>query len=234
VGVMCIAPYSETDSGCHDVPLPSRSIGTTRSVTDFIVIPDIAPPCCMFIPGAMDALGNGVAGPIGMPGAMVACGFMDGDGVAGPIVIPGIGAIVGVGEGFAAFGAGVAFFAGAGVAIGIPGMGAIVGWAAKLGETVTRTKKAAMLRRVASKSTSRARLSVLQYVVHIPENRLWPRGFKTAACRITEETGLGLAPPLSACSWYASARCATRRPHAGEQLFRYRFRRTFDRPRRSR
>jgi hypothetical protein len=80
-----------------------------------------------------------------------------GAGVAGPIVIPGIGAIAGVGEGFAAFGAGVAFFAGAGVAIGIPGMGTIVGWAVSPGETVKTRKNAAMLRRVTGKSTSRGR-----------------------------------------------------------------------------
>ena len=110
---MCIAPYSGAESGCHDVPLPSRSIGIATSVEPFIVIPDI------------------------------------GDGDA--MFMPGIGAIVGLGDGFAAVGAGVVFFAGAAVAMGIPGMGAIVGCAATAGAAARETKKAAMPRRVTSK-----------------------------------------------------------------------------------
>jgi hypothetical protein len=118
----------------------------------------------MFIPGDVDGLGAGVAGPI---------------------VTPGMGAVAGVGAGFAAFGAGVAFFAGAGVAIGIPGIGAIVGWAAKPGETVTRTKKAATLRRVASKSTSRVRLGILQFVVYLPEKPAFASRFRRHRFRRT-------------------------------------------------
>ena len=150
VGVMCIAPYSGAESGCHDVPLPSRSIGTSRSVAPFIVIPAMftLSPCCMFIPGAMDALGVGDAGPMCIPGAMVPAG---GDGL-GASVMAGIGAIVGAGEGFGAAGA---FFAGAGVPIGMPGIGAIVGCAARTGEMVETIKIAATLKRVASKGTSR-------------------------------------------------------------------------------
>ena len=63
-------------------------------------------PCCMFIPGAIDDAG--------------------GAGLGG-VVIPGIGAMVGSGDGFAAAGGGVLFFFGAGVAVGIPGIGAMVG-----------------------------------------------------------------------------------------------------------
>ena len=85
-------------------------------------------------PGAIDALGDGEA--------------------FGAIVMPGIGAIVGTGEAFAGAGVGVAFLAGAGVAIGMPGMGAIVGCAAKTGETVRTVRTAATLKRVASKRTS--------------------------------------------------------------------------------
>jgi hypothetical protein len=90
----------------------------------------------VFIPGAIDALGVGDAGAMRIPGA---------------VVMPGIGATVGAGDGFATMGAGVAFFAGAGVAIGIPGMGATVGSAARPGEAVTKRMKAATLKRVASK-----------------------------------------------------------------------------------
>jgi hypothetical protein len=100
-----------------------------------------------------------------IPGAMVGFGYVDGAGVAGPIVMPGIGAIVG--EGFAAFGAGVAFFAGAGVAI--PGMGAIVGWAPRPGETVRAIRAGMTLKRVASKGTSCRRGGILRAVVrHTP------------------------------------------------------------------
>ena len=85
-------------------------------------------------PGAIDALGDGEA--------------------FGAIVMPGTGAIVGTGDAFAGAGAGVAFVAGAGVAIGMPGMGAIVGCAAKAGEMVEAIKTAATAKRVASKRTS--------------------------------------------------------------------------------
>jgi hypothetical protein len=103
----------------------------------------------------MDALGVGDAGPIRIPGAIDGPGLIVGGGGLGAIVMPGIGAMVGVGEGFATVGAGAAVLRGAGVAIGIPGMGAIVGCAAMLGETVPKTTQAAMLRRMASKGTSR-------------------------------------------------------------------------------
>ena len=137
VGVACIAPYSGAESGCHDVPLPSRSIGTTRSVAPFIVIPAmfVPPPCCMFIPGAIDALGAGDAGPMCIPGAMEL--------------------IAGAGVGVAGAGVGDAFLAGAVVGIGIPGMGAIVGCAASPGDMVMRVKTAATLMRMGSKRTSR-------------------------------------------------------------------------------
>lgn len=109
--------------------------------------------CCMFIPGAIDAAGVGDAG-MRIPGAMVGPGFTVAGGELGAVVMPGIGAIVGAGDGFAAVVAGSVFFAGAGVAIGIPGMGALVGCAARAGETATETKKAAMPRRVTSNGTS--------------------------------------------------------------------------------
>ena len=93
VRVACIAPYSGAESGCQDVPLPSRSIGTARSVAPFIVMSPMRPPpsCCMFI-GAIVAAGAALAGAVVIPGigAIVAAGAA----VAGAIVIPGIGAIV--------------------------------------------------------------------------------------------------------------------------------------------
>ncbi len=104
----------------------------------------------MFIPGAIDALGIGDGDPMCMSGAVepVAGGGL------GAVVMPGIAAIVGTGVAFAGAGVGVAFLAGAGVGIGMPGMGAIVGCAAKTGETLRTVRKAATLKRVASKRTS--------------------------------------------------------------------------------
>ena len=92
MGVARIAPYSGAASGCHDVPLPSRCIGTAMSVAPFIVISGVCvpPPRCMSIPGAMEALGVGDAGAIGSDGP----GFIVGGGL-GAIVMPGIGAIAG-------------------------------------------------------------------------------------------------------------------------------------------
>ncbi|HWT07327.1 MAG TPA: hypothetical protein VN224_16290 [Xanthomonadales bacterium] len=87
----------------------------------------------MFIPGAIDAIGGGGLGAI---------------------VMPGIGAIVGTGDAFAAAGLGVLFFTGAGVAVGIPGMGAIVGWAATPGGAASAIENAVTARRTASKGTS--------------------------------------------------------------------------------
>src|ERR1700738_4248340 len=87
-GVMCIAPYSGAESGCHDVPLPSRSIGIARSVTPFIVIPVI--PGSMFMPGMR---GVELVAGAGL-GAVVMRGV-------GAMVMPGIGAIVGDGVGLA-------------------------------------------------------------------------------------------------------------------------------------
>ena len=87
-----------------------------------------------------------------IPGAIVAA---DGAGL-GAGVIPGVGAIVGAGDVFAGAGAGVRFFIGAGVAIGIPGMGAIVGCAATPGDAVRAIENAieATAKRTAGKGTS--------------------------------------------------------------------------------
>ncbi len=93
----------------------------------------------------------GDAGPICIPGAIE---FVGGDGL-GAAVMPGIGAIVGAGKGFAGAGVGEGFFTGAGVAMGMPGIGAIVGCAARPGETDRTVRTAAMLKRMASKQTSR-------------------------------------------------------------------------------
>jgi hypothetical protein len=135
----------------------------------------------MFIPGATDAAGPGDAGAIFIPGAIVGLGpAVAADGL-GAVVMRGMGAIVGVPDGFAAAGIGVvfldgarvgfgaAFLARAGVAIGIPGMGAIVGSAARTGETVAATKKAATLSRMASKGTSPGSVRVLRVVVAYPQ-----------------------------------------------------------------
>jgi hypothetical protein len=98
----------------------------------------------MFIPGAVDAIGAGV------------------DRGPGVIVIPGIGAIVG---------AGVLFF-GAGVDVGIPGIGAMVDWAATPGvAVVARKTDAATTRRKASKGTFWWDEScILRSVVRLPLN----------------------------------------------------------------
>ena len=101
----------------------------------------------MFIPGAIDALGAGDRDGTGSGGP----GFIVGGGGLGAIVMPGIGAIV-------AAGGGVAFFAGAGVAVAIPGMGAIAaGCAARAGDVAMTIKTAAIMKRIASKGTSRAK-----------------------------------------------------------------------------
>ena len=104
----------------------------------------------MFIPGAIEAAGAGVADACGNGGP----GFIVGGGGLGAIVMLGIGAIVGAGDAFVAAGVGALFFTGAGVAIGIPGMGAIVGCAATTGEAVRTIQNAAMANRVTSKGTS--------------------------------------------------------------------------------
>jgi hypothetical protein len=73
-----------------------------------------------------------------IPGAMEPVG---GDGLGAAVV-----AVAGVGVGF---------FTGAGVAMGMPGIGAMVDCAAIPGDTVSRVKTAATLKRMASKQTSR-------------------------------------------------------------------------------
>jgi hypothetical protein len=121
-----MAPYSGAESGCHDVPLPSRSIGTARSVAPFIRMSPMRMPssCCICI-GAVDA-GAGVPA-----GADVGA---DGTGaaLAGAVVIPGIGAIVA-----------------AGAAVCMPGI-AFIGedaTAAPGGRTITKTIPARMVPR---------------------------------------------------------------------------------------
>jgi hypothetical protein len=62
-----------------------------------------------------------------IPGIVAGMGEVDGAVVAGAFVIPGIGALVGALVGRAVIpGMGAIVFAGAGVAIGIPGIGAMV------------------------------------------------------------------------------------------------------------
>jgi hypothetical protein len=67
-GVARIAPYSGAESGCHAVPLTSRSIGTARSFAPCIVVPGIL----------IDGLGAVV-----MPGIGAITGAGAGDGFAG-------------------------------------------------------------------------------------------------------------------------------------------------------
>jgi hypothetical protein len=72
--------------------------------------------------------------------SMVPPGFAEGD-------IPGIGASVAAGEGFAVvFDAGVGLELGAGVLIGIPGIGPMVGCAARTGVTDAALSAAARTR----------------------------------------------------------------------------------------
>ena len=76
-------------------------------------------------------------------------------GGLGAGVMPGIGAIVEAGDAFSGMGVGVALLTGEGVAIGMPGMGAIAGCAARPGETFRTVKTATTPTRVKSKRTSR-------------------------------------------------------------------------------
>jgi hypothetical protein len=91
----------------------------------------------MFIPGAIDVIGAGVADATGRGGPE----FVAGGELLGAIVMPGIGAIVGDGDAFAAAGLGVVFFAG-GLAIGIPAMGTVAGGAAAPGDAANARPKA--------------------------------------------------------------------------------------------
>jgi hypothetical protein len=85
VGVACIAPYSGVESGCQDVPLPSRSIGTARSVESDMLVP----PMPMLVPGI------GAAGEAAGVSVARGAGDVAGTAVGMGIGMPGMGAVDG-------------------------------------------------------------------------------------------------------------------------------------------
>jgi len=93
-----------------------------------------------------------------------------GDGVGAPlglIVIPGIGAILGDGEGD---GVEALVLTGAGVLIGMPGMGAIAGSAASTGAVHITSSEAAREKRERSNKDLVGMDGILRGVVHITRN----------------------------------------------------------------